>query len=125
MIVGIGMDLVDIPRFALALERHGDRIRRRLFTEAEQQYCAARPSPPASLAARFAAKEAFMKAIGTGLAEGLRWTDVEVISLAGGRPALRLSGVAAEHLARLGATTHWLTLTHTAAAAAATVILEK
>lgn len=125
MIVGIGIDLVDIPRFTAALDRHGDRLRRRLFTEAEQLYCESRPSPAASLAARFAAKEAFLKALGTGLAEGLRWTDVEVVALPGGRPALSLKGSAAEHLARLGATGHWLTLTHTDTAAAATVILEK
>lgn len=125
MIVGIGMDLVEVRRFEAALDRHGERLLRRLFTDAERQYCESRPSPTASLAARFAAREAFLKALGTGLAAGIRWTEIEVVRLEGGGPGFRLSGAAAGHFARLGATVAWLTLTHTDSTAAATVVIER
>lgn len=124
MIIGIGMDLVEVSRVAALLERHGERGLRRLFTPGERERCLCAGRPAQSFAARFAAKEAFLKAIGTGWAEGLGWTDVEVVSAASGAPELRLHG-AAERLARKrGVDRVHLSLTHTDQLAGAYVVLE-
>ena len=124
MILGIGIDLVEIARLEQVLERHGGRARRRLFTPGEVEYCDRAGRPAESFAARFAAKEAFFKAVGTGWGQGISWTDVEVVSAASGAPGLRLQGGALRRLEALGARRTHLTLTHSGSTAAAFVILE-
>ncbi|HEU4629700.1 MAG TPA: holo-ACP synthase [Gemmatimonadaceae bacterium] len=125
MIVGLGMDLVDIARVRALLERYGDRGRTRLFTDAEAAYAEARAEPARHYAARFAAKEAAFKALaGTVEARCIGWRDIEVANETDGRPTLRLSGPAAARAAQLGVTTAWVTLTHSDTVAAATVVLE-
>lgn len=124
MIVGTGLDLVPVDRLAGFHRRRGDEGLLRLFTGAELDYCRGAASFAASLAARFAAKEAFFKALGTGFGRGGRWTDVEVVRDELGAPALRLSGRALACAGRLGARRWHLSLTHTDQIAAATVILE-
>jgi holo-[acyl-carrier protein] synthase len=124
MIVGTGIDIAEVPRIRAAIERHGQRFLNRIFTEGEIQYCESKANRVERYAARFAAKEAGMKAIGTGWNHGVRWRDIEVARKPGGRPSLVLHGKAAEFAARLGATNIALSLTHTAEQAMAQVILE-
>jgi holo-[acyl-carrier protein] synthase len=124
MIVGTGIDIAEVPRIREAIERHGQRFLHRIFTEGEIQYCESKANRIERYAARFAAKEAGMKAIGTGWNHGVRWRDIEVARKPGGRPTLLLHGKAAEFAARLGATNIALSLTHTAEQAMAQVILE-
>src|SRR5687767_14765612 len=102
MIAGVGIDVVDLPRFRAVLKRRGRRFLEKTFTAAERRYCAARPDGGASFAARFAAKEAVLKALGTGWSGGIRWTDVEVVRAAAGAVSVRLSGQAATGARRLG-----------------------
>lgn len=90
-VLGVGVDIVEIERIRALLERYGERFARRVFTEAERNYCESRRNGASCYAARFAAKEAVLKALGTGLA-GCRWTDVEVLRNATGRPAAALHG---------------------------------
>jgi holo-[acyl-carrier protein] synthase len=125
MIVGTGIDIAEVPRIREAIERHGERFLKRIFTEGEIQYCESKANRVERYAARFAAKEAGMKAIGTGWNHGVRWRDIEVARKPGGRPTLQLHGKAAEFAAKLGATNIALSLTHTAEQAIAQVILEK
>ena len=125
MIVGTGIDIAEVPRIREAIERHGERFLKRIFTESEIQYCESKANRVERYAARFAAKEAGMKAIGTGWNHGVRWRDIEVARKPGGRPTLLLHGKAAEFAAKLGATNIALSLTHTAEQAFAQVILEK
>jgi len=125
MIVGTGIDIAEVPRIREAIERHGERFLKRIFTEGEIQYCESKANRVERYAARFAAKEAGMKAIGTGWNHGVRWRDIEVARKPGGRPTLVLHGKAAELAAKLGATNIALSLTHTAEQAFAQVILEK
>jgi holo-[acyl-carrier protein] synthase len=124
MIVGTGIDIAEVPRIREAIERHGQRFLNRIFTEGEIQYCESKANRVERYAARFAAKEAGMKAIGTGWNHGVRWRDIEVARKPGGRPSLVLHGKAAEFAAKLGATNIALSLTHTATQAMAQVILE-
>ena len=124
MIVGTGIDITEVPRIREAIQRHGERFLQRIFTEGEIQYCESKVNRVARYAARFAAKEAGMKAIGTGWNHGVRWRDIEVARKPGGRPTLLLHGKAAEFAAKLGATNVALSLTHTAEQAMAQVILE-
>ena len=124
MILGIGIDLVEVSRVAALVERHGGRALRRIFTPAEAAYCGAAGRPAESFAARFAAKEAFLKALGTGWAQGIGWTDVEVVSQESGAPTLRVAGEARRRLEAMGATRTHLSLTHTGTTAGAFVILE-
>ena len=124
MIVGTGIDITEVPRIREAIERHGERFLKRVFTEGEMQYCESKANRIERYAARFAAKEAGMKAIGTGWNHGVRWRDIEVARKPGGRPTLLLHGKAAEFAAKLGATNIALSLTHTAEEAMAQVILE-
>jgi holo-[acyl-carrier protein] synthase len=125
MIVGTGIDIAEVPRIREVIERHGERFLKRIFTEGEIQYCESKANRVERYAARFAAKEAGMKAIGTGWNHGVRWRDIEVARKPGGRPTLVLHGKAAEFAAKLGATNIALSLTHTAEHAFAQVILEK
>lgn len=121
MIVGIGIDLVEIRRMAASLARFGDRLERKLFTDAERAYSRAGARPAERFAARFAAKEAALKAL--RVPAGLRWHELEV-ARDGDVPRLQLAGEAARAAARLGATRAHLSLTHAADVAAAVVILE-
>ena len=124
MIVGTGVDITEVPRIQAAVKRFGERFLRRVFTPAELHYCLAKPNATERLAARFAAKEAGMKAIGTGLRHGVTWQDVEVVRLPGQRPNLKFSGKAAEFADRLGCKRTHLSLSHTKEQAIAYVILE-
>jgi holo-[acyl-carrier protein] synthase len=124
MIVGTGVDITEVARVRQAIERFGARFLRRVFTPAEIEYCASKRNNVERLAARFAAKEAALKALGTGLRHGITWRDVEVRRQPGGRPTVAFSGVAAEFAARLGVKHIALSLSHTAEQAIAMVILE-
>jgi holo-[acyl-carrier protein] synthase len=124
MIVGTGIDIAEVPRIRQAMERHGERFLKRVFTAEEVRYCTSKANAAERLAARFAAKEAGMKAIGTGLRNGITWKDVEVVRYPGQRPQLRFSGRAAEIAQSLGCKTTHLSLSHTAEQAIAHVILE-
>lgn len=123
MIVGVGIDHVDAGRIADLLERFGERGEQRLFTERELERCRDRPRPAECLAARFAAKEAFIKALGTGL-QGMKWTDVEVRGSEGEPPRLVLHGEARKSLEARGSVRVHVSLTHEAGSAMAVVILE-
>lgn len=124
MIVGTGVDITEVARIEAAVKRFGDRFLHRVFTPAEVRYCMGKPNAAERLAARFAAKEAGMKAIGTGLRHGVTWQDVEVLRMPGQRPVLQFHGKAAEFAARLGCKRTHLSLSHTAEQAIAHVILE-
>ena len=121
-IVGLGLDATEIPRIADMLQRYGERFLERVFTPGEIAYCMRRRNPAPHLAGRFAAKEAGMKAIGTGHALGVLWRDLEVVRH-GGPPHLQFHNAAGRHFARLGATRALLTITHTDTLALAHVIL--
>lgn len=122
MVVGLGIDLIEVERVARSTERYGDRFLRRIYHPRELEQT--RGDRVQYLAARFAVKEALFKALGTGWAQGIRWVDVEVQNLASGQPILILHGAAAEHARALGADRTHVTITHTAGHAAAVVILE-
>ncbi|HSS98745.1 MAG TPA: holo-[acyl-carrier-protein] synthase [Terriglobales bacterium] len=124
MIVGSGIDIAEVPRIADAIKRHGERFLHRVFTEGEIAYCDSKANRIERYAARFAAKEAGMKALGTGWNHGVRWKDVEVRRQPGGRPTLAFHGKAAEFAAKLGTRNVALSLSHTAEQAIAQVILE-
>ncbi|MGH9555417.1 MAG: holo-ACP synthase [Terriglobales bacterium] len=124
MIVGTGVDIVEVPRVAAAIERFGKRFLNRIYTEAEIRYCQSRRNSVERFAARFAAKEAALKALGTGWQRGVAWKQVEVRREPGGRPTVHFSGRAAEFAARLGMKHASLSLSHTAEQAIAQVILE-
>ena len=125
MIVGLGLDLVDIARIAEMLADKGERATSRLFTEGEAAYASNRNEPARHLAARFAAKEAAYKALaGTEHARGIGWHDIEVLVEWDGRPTLRFHGRAAERATELGVTRAHLSLTHADHTAAAVVVLE-
>jgi len=121
MILGIGIDLCDVERVERLLERDRERFARRVFSEGERGYCEGRRRPAIHYAARFAAKEAFLKAVGTGWRLG--WREVEVVRGPSGRPELSVHGAAAEIAARRGVRRIHVTLTHTAEIAAAVVVL--
>jgi holo-[acyl-carrier protein] synthase len=124
VIVGMGIDLAEVDRIREAIERHGRRFVERIYTPAEIAYVERKANRYERYAARFAAKEAGMKAIGTGWKRGVRWQDFEVANLASGRPTLKLHGVAAQIADDLGVRNITLSLTHTAAQGMAVVILE-
>lgn len=124
MIVGTGIDLAEVDRIRAAVERHGPRFIERVYTPAEIAYVESKANRFERYAARFAAKEAGMKAIGTGWRRGVRWQDFEVSNLPSGRPVLNLHGVAAGVAERLGVRHISLSLTHTAQSGMAFVILE-
>ena len=91
-LAGHGVDMVDCRRLAAAIERHGERFLRRVFTEAELDYCRGKKRRLEHLAGRFAAKEAVLKVLGTGWQGGINWTDIEVTNEPSGQPRVRLSG---------------------------------
>ena len=124
MILGSGIDLVEIARIQQSLERFGKRFLERVYTEAEQAYCLRKRKAAESLAARFAAKEAGAKALGTGISRGVNWLEIEVVREPGGRPTLRFHGRAAQIAEQLGVVHAALSLTHTGDLAMASVLLE-
>jgi holo-[acyl-carrier protein] synthase len=124
MIVGTGIDIAEVPRIRQSIERFGQRFLQRVFTAGEIRYCDSKANRFERYAARFAAKEAAMKALGTGWNHGVRWRDCEVARMPGGRPTLAFHGTAGEFAAKLGVKNVALSITHTAEQAMAQVILE-
>jgi holo-[acyl-carrier protein] synthase len=124
VIVGTGIDLAEVNRIGAAIERYGNRFLDRIYTAAEIAYVERKANRHERYAARFAAKEAGMKAIGTGWRRGVRWKDFEVINLASGQPTLQLHGVAAKVADTMHVRHIALSLTHTAMQGMAIVILE-
>jgi len=116
--------MVEIGRIQQSMDRYGKRFLDRIYTPAEQAYCLRKRMAAESFAARFAAKEAGAKALGTGISRGVNWLEIEVMREPGGRPTLRFHGRAAEFAAHLGATRAALSITHTAAFSLASVVLE-
>jgi holo-[acyl-carrier protein] synthase len=123
MILGTGVDLAEVPRIRAAVERYGQRFIERIYTPAEIAYVERKANRFERYAGRFAAKEAGMKAIGTGWRRGVRWQDFEVANLPSGRPTLRLHGEAAKIADKLGVKSIQLSITHTAELGMAHVIL--
>jgi holo-[acyl-carrier protein] synthase len=124
MLIGTGVDLIEVERIAHSIERFGDRFLRRVYTDHEIAYCRRRRASAESFAARFAAKEAGAKALGTGISRGVTWNEFQVARNPGGRPVLELRGRAALLARELGVRTISLSLTHTASLAMATVTME-
>jgi len=124
MIVGTGIDVVEVARVAGLIQKYGDRFLRRIFTAREIAYCDSKRNRAERYAARFAAKEAAFKAIGTGLRGGVAWRQAEVQRAPGGRPVMVFSGVAADFAGGLGVRHISLSISHTAEQAFAQVILE-
>jgi holo-[acyl-carrier protein] synthase len=124
MIVGSGIDMAEIGRIQQSVERYGKRFLDRVYTAAEQAYCLRKRKAAESFAARFAAKEAGAKALGTGISYGVNWLEIEVVREPSGRPTLKFHGRAAEMAAHLGATRAALSITHTNELAMASVVLE-
>ncbi len=124
-IFGIGVDMVDIGRIARLRERHGERLGGVVFRAEELDYCLAKPNPDESLAARFAAKEAVMKALGTGWTGGVTFLGIEVVRQGEGKPEIRLHGSTAETARQMGAGTIHLSLSHARETAIAQVVIEK
>jgi holo-[acyl-carrier protein] synthase len=124
MIIGSGIDLVEIERIQQSMDRFGQRFLNRIFTPAEQAYCLRKRNAAESLAARFAAKEAGAKALGTGISRGVNWLEIEVVREPGGRPGIQFHGRAAEFASRLGVAHAALSITHTASLSMASVVLE-
>jgi holo-[acyl-carrier protein] synthase len=124
MILGIGTDLAEVGRIRNSIERYRDRFLGRVYTDAERAYASRKANTAERFAARFAAKEAGMKAIGTGWRRGVTWKDFEVINEPSGRPTLRLTGVAQRIAKEMGVERISISLTHTAEMALAVVILE-
>ena len=124
MIVGTGIDIAEVPRIRQAIERFGERFLRRIYTPGEIGYCDSKANRVERYAARYAAKEAAMKALGTGWNHGVRWRDCEVVRSPGSRPTIMFHGKAAEIASRLGAKHAALSISHTSEQAIAQVILE-
>lgn len=124
MIYGIGTDIAATERFQRFIDADNSAIMDRLFTQAELALCGNRKDTASCLAARFAAKEAFLKALGTGLRDGISWQDMEVSNNALGKPELKLSGKAAEQVQATGVNRVHLSLSHDGGSAVAMVVLE-
>jgi holo-[acyl-carrier protein] synthase len=124
MLVGTGVDLIEVERIAHSIERYGERFLRRVYTDQEIAYCSRKRVSAESYAARFAAKEAGAKALGTGISRGVTWSEFQVGRTPAGRPVLELRGRASQIASELGVRTISLSLTHTASLAMATVMME-
>ncbi len=124
-VVGIGLDLVKIDRIRAIAERWQARFLDRLYTEAERRYCANRPAPYASFAGRFAAKEAVLKALGTGWSDGVSWHDIQVLNDRTGRPRATVTGRVKTLMKRAGVTSIHVSLSHDTDYAVAEVVLTK
>ncbi|MBI5364494.1 MAG: holo-ACP synthase [Planctomycetes bacterium] len=123
-IVALGMDLAQIARFEAAYARHGERLLERVFTDGERAYCDKRKSRMTNYTGRFAVKEAVMKVLGTGWAQGVAWRDIEVVRHSGEAPTVALHGVAARIAATKGIARIHVTITHDAGIAAAVAVGE-
>lgn len=123
MVVGLGIDIVEVHRLRSALEK-GEAMAKRVFTEPELDYCQARKNKYQHFAGRFAAKEAALKALGTGWQEGIRWQDVEVVPDKKGKPELNFYGKAKEIFKEFSAKRALVTITHASDYAVAVVVLE-
>jgi holo-[acyl-carrier protein] synthase len=124
MIIGSGIDLVEIGRIQQSMDRYGRRFLDRVYTSGEQEYCLRKRKSAESFAARFAAKEAGAKALGTGISHGVSWLEIEIVREPSGRPNLHFRGRAAQIATRLGVAHAALSITHTADLAMASVLLE-
>jgi holo-[acyl-carrier protein] synthase len=124
LIVGLGVDITEVPRIQAAIEHRGQRFLARVFTPNEIAYCERFKNKFERYAGRFAAKEAAMKALGTGWRRGVRWVDLEVVREQSGRPTMTLAGEAAKIAAGLGVKHISVSITHTEAQALAQVIFE-
>jgi len=124
MITGIGIDVVQNDRIRDSIQRFGDRFLNRIYTEGEIEYCQKCANPAIHYAARFAAKEAAFKALGTGWAAGVKWKDVEIVRLPSGKPELHLRGEALSHATSAGAKHFHVSLTHDQLVSCAVVVLE-
>jgi holo-[acyl-carrier protein] synthase len=124
MIIGMGIDVAEVRRIREVIESQKERFLRRVFTEMEVEYCEQFKNKFERYAARFAAKEAAMKALGTGWSRGVRWVDLEVVRQRGGRPTMALKGEARKIADKLGVKSIALSITHTADQAFAQVIFE-
>ena len=124
MVIGIGIDVIQNERIAASLKRFPDRFTARIYTDGETSYCEGCANPAIHFAARFAAKEAAFKALGTGWAKGVHWKDVEVERLPSGQPLLKLHGGALKRATELGATRFHVSLTHDRLVSAAVVVIE-
>src|SRR5438132_4675408 len=124
MITGIGIDLIENARIRDSLDRFGDRFLSRIYTEAEKEYCNKCANPVIHYAARFAAKEAAFKALGTGWAAGVKWKDVEVERLPSGKPELHLHGEAFAKATAMGAKRFHVSLTHDQLVSCAIVVFD-
>jgi len=124
MIVGTGIDIAEVPRIRKSIERFGERFLQRIYTAGERRYCDSKANRMERYAARFAAKEAAMKALGTGWNHGVRWRDCEIIRMPGGRPTIAFHGKAGEFAEKLGVRNTALSISHTEEQAIAQVILE-
>ena len=125
MIYGIGIDLVTVKRIEEAIQRWGERFQKKVFTPGEIDYCSGKRNPFPNYAARFAAKEAFVKALGIGIRRGVHWKDIEVQRGPLGRPILKLNGMAPEICRKEGIEGIFLSLTHDRDFSSAMVVLEK
>jgi holo-[acyl-carrier protein] synthase len=124
MIVGIGVDLCEVDRLEAAIARHGERFLARIYTKQERAYCDSKLNRMERLAGRFAAKEAAMKAIGTGWRRGVGWRDFEVTRADSGQPIIRFHGAARKIAEELGVTRALVSITHIKSMAMAQVVLE-
>jgi len=124
MIVGSGIDMVEIARIQHSIDRYGALFLNRVFTAAEQAYCLRKRNSAESFAARFAAKEAGAKALGTGISYGVNWLEIEVVREPSGRPTIRFHGRAAQIATAIGSARAALSITHTSQLSTASVVLE-
>lgn len=125
MIVGTGIDMIEIARIEETIRLYGERFLRRIYLPAEIQYCLRKKNSGESFAARFAAKEAAAKALGTGIQSGVGWREIEVVREPSGRPSLQLHGRAGSVARRIGANRFLVSLTHSRSHAIAQVLLER
>lgn len=122
MIIGLGTDIVEIVRIGQMVERHGEHFINRVFTDDEIAYCQRRKHSYQHFAGRWAAKEAVMKALGTGFVKGIHWRDIEVVPNKAGKPSIELRGGARDLAEQMGITEMMITISHCRAYATATVI---
>ena len=121
-VIGIGTDIIEVARIGEMIEKHDELFLRRVYTPGEIEYCSGRKAAMQHYAGRWAAKEAGLKALGTGWARGIRWTDLEVVNLAGGQPELKIHGAAHQVASDLGIREMKITISHCRAFAVAYVI---
>ena len=124
MIIGLGIDQIEIARVARTLARYGERFGRRVYTAAEWKYCLSKPNPAESLAGRFAAKEATMKALGLGWPAGIAYRDIEITRDLAGKPGLKLCHLAARRAEQIGAVRTVVSMAHDRTFSQATVVME-